>query len=93
MSKAFKTCVAAVETYLDDLRRIRATGSATEERSIYGPLANLINAIGGALKPKVFCIGELADQGRGPSRFWALCRESGAAGEARSRASARARGR
>ena len=51
---------AAVEHYLTDLRRVRASGGATGERSIYGPLANLLNAIGATLKPKVFCVGELA---------------------------------
>ena len=55
----------AIEHYLADLQRIRASGSATGERSSYGPLANLLNAIGRALKPKVFCVGELADQGAG----------------------------
>ncbi len=55
----------AVETYLEDLRRVRASGGATGERSSYGPLANLLNAVGGALKPKVFCVIELADQGAG----------------------------
>ena len=60
---------AAVENYLTDLQRIRASGSATGERSRYGPLANLLNAVGGALKPKVFCVGELADQGAGHPDF------------------------
>ncbi len=60
---------AAVEHYLTDLHRIRASGSATGERSSYGPLANLLNAVGGALKPKVFCVGELADQGAGHPDF------------------------
>ena len=55
----------AVETYFGDLRRVRASGGATGERSSYGPLANLLNAVGGALKPKVFCVIELADQGAG----------------------------
>ena len=55
----------AVQTYLEDLRRVRASGGATAERSSYGPLANLLNAVGGALKPKVFCVIELADQGAG----------------------------
>ena len=59
----------AVETYLDDLRRIRASGGATGERSSYGPLANLLNAVGATLKPKVFCVGELADQGAGHPDF------------------------
>ena len=58
-----------VEHYLADLQRIRASGSATGERSSYGPLANLLNAIGRALKPKVFCVGELADQGAGHPDF------------------------
>ena len=56
---------AAVEDYLDDLRKIRASGGGTDERSYYPPLTNLLNAIGGALRPKVFCVGELADQGAG----------------------------
>ena len=59
----------AVEHYLTDLRRVRASGGATGERSIYGPLANLLNDIGATLKPKVFCVGELADQGAGHPDF------------------------
>ena len=60
---------SAVEEYLTDLRRIRASGGATDERSYYSPLANLLNAIGGMLKPKVFCVGELAEQGAGHPDF------------------------
>ena len=60
---------AAVEAYFADLRRVRASGGATGERSRYGPLANLLNAVGAALKPKVFCVGELADQGAGHPDF------------------------
>ena len=56
---------AAVEAYLSDLRSIRASGGATSERSYYSPLTNLLNAIGSTLKPKVFCVGELADHGAG----------------------------
>ena len=59
----------AVETYLADLRRVRASGGATGERSRYGPLANLLDAMGTTLKPKVFCVGELADQGSGHPDF------------------------
>ena len=54
-----------VEEYLADLRKIRASGGATSERSYYPPLVSLLNAVGGALKPRVFCISELADQGAG----------------------------
>ncbi len=60
---------AAVETYFSDLRRVSASGGATGERSSYGPLANLLNAVGATLKPKVFCVGELADQGAGHPDF------------------------
>ena len=60
---------AAVEAYFADLRRIRASGGATGERSSYGPLANLLNAVGATLKPKVFCVGELAQQGAGHPDF------------------------
>ena len=59
----------AVEAYFSDLRRIRATGGGTGERSSYGPLANLLNAVGASLKPKVFCVSELADQGAGHPDF------------------------
>ena len=60
---------AAVETYFTDLQRVRASGGGTGERSSYGPLANLLNAVGATLKPKVFCVGELADQGAGHPDF------------------------
>ena len=59
---------SVVEAYLGDLPQIRASGGATGERWGYGPLANLINEIGGGLRPKVFCVGELADQRAGASR-------------------------
>ena len=55
----------AVEDYLANLRRIRASGGATGERSYYPPLTNLLNAVGGSLRPKVFCVSELAQQGAG----------------------------
>ncbi len=60
---------AAAETYFADLGRVRASGGATGERSSYGPLANLLNAVGAALKPRVFCVQELADQGAGHPDF------------------------
>ena len=53
----------AVEDYLDDVRKIRASGAGTAETSYYLPLGNLLNAVGGSLKPKVFCICQLAQQG------------------------------
>ena len=60
---------SVVEDYFTDLRRIRASGGATGERSYYPPLTNLLNAVGGTLKPKVFCVSELAEQGSGHPDF------------------------
>ena len=61
--------IQAVEAYFTDLRLVRGSGGATNERSLYGPLTNLLNAVGGALRPKVFCVQELADQGVGHPDF------------------------
>ena len=69
MSGPTTKLTAAVEAYLDDLRRIRASGGATGERSYYPPLNNLLAAVGATLKPKVFCVGELAQQGAGHPDF------------------------
>ena len=54
-----------VEGYFEELRRIHASGGATGERSAYPALSNLLNAVGGALKPNVFCVVEMANQGAG----------------------------
>ena len=59
----------AVEAYFAGLQMIRASGGATDERSLYTPLANLLNAVGSSLRPKVFCVQELADQGVGHPDF------------------------
>ena len=58
-----KKLTTAVEQYFTDLRNIRGSGGATPELSYYTPLNNLLNAIGGALRPKVFCVGAMAQQG------------------------------
>ena len=57
--------ISIVEEYFSELRRLRASGGATGERSTYPALANLLNAVGATLSPKVFCVVELADQGAG----------------------------
>ena len=69
MSGATTKLTAAVQEYFTDLRRVRASGGATQERSLYGPLGNLLTAVGGTLRPKVFCVQELADQGAGHPDF------------------------
>ena len=61
--------IAAVEEYFADLRRVRASGGGTGERSYYPALASLLGAVGDTLKPKVFCVLEGADQGAGHPDF------------------------
>ena len=58
-----------METYFDDLRKIGASGGGTGELSCYPPLSNLLNAVGGSLKPKVFCVSQLAHLGAGHPDF------------------------
>ena len=60
---------AAVEDYFDDLRKIKASGGGTAETSYYPPLNNLLNAVGASLKPRVYCISQVADQGVGHPDF------------------------
>ena len=59
----------AVEAYFSHLRLVQTSGGATDEKSLYVPLANLLNAVGRTLRPKVFCVQELADQGVGHPDF------------------------
>jgi len=54
-----------LETYLTDLAEIRSSGATVKETSGYGPLANLFNAIGDTLKPKVRCLIQLKNSGAG----------------------------
>ena len=54
---------------MTDLHLIRATGGATGERSYYPALSNLLNAVGGALRRRVFCVSEMAQQGAGHPDF------------------------
>ena len=60
---------AAAETWFAELGRLRASGGATGERSSYGPLAKLLDAVGATLKPKVFCVAEPVNQGAGHPDF------------------------
>ena len=60
---------AAVEAYFDELHKVRASGGGTGELSYYPALANLLHAVGGSLKPKVFPVSNLSDQGAGHPDF------------------------
>ena len=59
----------AVAAYCAELQRVHASGGATGERSSYGPLSTLLSGVGALLQPKVFCVGELANQGAGHPDF------------------------
>ena len=69
MATSNTTLTTVVEHYLTDLRRIQASGGATGERSYYPALSALLNAVGATLKPKTFCVAELAAQGAGHLDF------------------------
>ena len=69
MAATGRKLTAAVEEYLAELRRIRATGGGTGELSYYPPLNNLLNAVGGSQRPRVYCVSQLAQQGAGHPDF------------------------
>ncbi|HEX2923370.1 MAG TPA: N-6 DNA methylase, partial [Chloroflexota bacterium] len=54
-----------LEAYIRELRLIRASGAGVPETSYYVPLAELLNAVGQTLRPKVRCIMTLKNQGAG----------------------------
>src|ERR1017187_9106781 len=54
-----------LEIYLEELRAIRSSGAAVRETSGYGALANLFNAAGHTLKPKVRCFIHVKNSGAG----------------------------
>ncbi len=60
-----KSLTGAVEAYFKDLQSIRASGGGTHERSYYPPLVNLLNSVGSSLRPRVFCVSEIVEQGAG----------------------------
>ena len=60
---------AAVEAYFDELHKVRASGGGTGELSYYPALTNLLHAVGGSLKPRVFPVSNLSDQGAGHPDF------------------------
>ena len=69
MNMTANKLTAAVESYFTALREIRASGGATDERSLYPPLSTLLNAVGDTLKLKVHCVSDMADQGAGHPDF------------------------
>ena len=60
---------AIVERYFSRLRDERGLGAGTKERTYYPTLADLLNALGQNLKPKVICLSDLANTGAGHPDF------------------------
>ncbi|MCX7824491.1 MAG: N-6 DNA methylase [Verrucomicrobiae bacterium] len=54
-----------LETYLEELSILRASGAVVKETSGYPALANLLNAVGQTLRPKVRCLIQLKNSGAG----------------------------
>jgi hypothetical protein len=61
--------IAIVEAYFAALRDVYSLGAGTKERSFYPALAQLLNAIGQELKPKVLCLSDLGNTGAGHPDF------------------------
>lgn len=57
--------VYSVAEYLNEIRAIRLTGSATAETSFYPPVDRLFNSVGQKLKPPILFSTQLRDQGAG----------------------------
>ncbi len=61
--------VAIVEAYFAAIRDVRSLGAGTKERSFYPALAQLLNAVGQELQPKVLCLSDLGNTGAGHPDF------------------------
>ena len=86
--------------YLHELRDIRSSGAAVKETSYYGPLANLLNAVGKMLKPRVRCLINIQNKGAGlpdgglftPDQFQRVTEAAPLPGQAPARGSSRSKG-
>jgi len=54
-----------LQCYLEEIRRNRGSGAATDETSFYTPLENLLDAVGEDLEPPIDCVMQLKDAGAG----------------------------
>ena len=70
-----------LERYLREWHNIYATGAGVPEESYYGPLLNLLNEVGGTLKPHVRCVGQLRNTGGGEPDFGLFTQEQIQRGE------------
>ena len=84
MPSATAKLSGAVEDYFAGIHQIKSTGGATDEKSLYGPLSNLLDTVGATLRPRVFCVQELADHGVGHPDFGLYTTQQGKKGQAKS---------
>ena len=84
MPSATAKLSGAVEDYFAGIRQIRSTGGATDEKSLYGPLSNLLDTVGATLRPRVFCVQELADHDVGHPDFGLYTTQQGKKGQTKS---------
>jgi hypothetical protein len=57
--------MGSLAQYIGEMRHIRRSGEATDETSYYAALANLLNAVGETLQPKVHCVLTPKNRGAG----------------------------
>jgi len=57
--------MSLLQSYLEEIRRNRGSGAATDETSFYTPLENLLDAVGEDLEPQIDCVMQLKDAGAG----------------------------
>ena len=69
MATTNKILTTAVEAYFTELGRVRGSGGGTGELSYYPALGTLLHAVGGTLKPKVYPVSNLQNQGAGHPDF------------------------
>jgi len=58
-----------LETYLQDIALVHASGAGVKELSFYPALAGLLSEVGKTLKPKVRCVSQLKSLGAGMPDF------------------------
>ncbi|RKD71031.1 type ISP restriction/modification enzyme [Rhizobium sp. WW_1] len=61
--------ISIVENYFAAVRDVHRLGSGTKERSYYPAVAELLNALGQDLKPRVICLSDLGNTGAGHPDF------------------------
>ncbi len=63
------TIKECLTTYLTDIRFVRGSGKATDERSYYPALTNLLGHVGAELTPRVKALRDVKDRGVGHPDF------------------------